>query len=145
MDNSPIKEEPEWNSHMLRPLEHVETRSPSPKSDAFDVRNPSAASSSAQSTSDRRDSGSSNGRRSRPSVTAMQSQLPAVREMKQQREQQREQQRDQQDPREQRALSEDSTLTLDTVRDRGSIAANVSSKEKVVSSRDVCTMHSSLG
>ena len=126
MDSPPKKEETAWNEHMLQPLEHVETRSPSPKSDVLERLHPSTASSSSVVSSGDRRNSSGNGRRSRPSVTASHSQLPSVREMRELREQ-----------KEQRALSDDSTISWDRRTEKPSDTTKVDSKENVVSSRDV--------
>ena len=122
MDSNSEKEETEWNPHMMESLQHVETRSPSPKSDPVDERRSVSGSVSTSSTSDGRDGGNSRGRRSKPSVTASASQLATVQEMKEQKGF--------------RALSTDSTLSNSSQKDRPSIA-KITSDEGVVSSKKV--------
>ena len=122
MDPNSSKGETEWNPHMMEPLEHVETRSPSPKSGPAGERHSVSGSVSTSSTGDGRDDSSSRGRRSRPSVAASSSQLAPVREMKERKGF--------------RALSDDSTLSNGSQNDRPSIAKLVSG-EGVVSSKKV--------
>lgn len=122
MDSPTIKEEPEWNPHMLEPLEHVETRSPSPKSESFEVKSATAASTSVNSNGDRKTSIESRGRRSKPSV-AYSLPLPSKSEKKQHKEA--------------RALSNESTLQGGTLKETPSIAVKSISEENIVSSRDV--------
>ena len=116
---------------MLEPLEHVETRSPSPKSEKSDQRQSSIGSGSVPSTGDTRDSSGTRGRRSRPSVIASQLHLPSVHEMQEQKE----------EHRESRALSAESTVAFDSTTERPSLAVPSSTPEKVISSRDVCNTH----
>lgn len=80
-----------------------------------DRRHSSSASSSSQSTEDRQGSHASNGRRTRPSVSSISSQLPTVREQK-----------------ERRALSW-------KVEDQPTTIQSVASDETVVSSKKVLT------
>ena len=108
---------------MLEPLHHVETRSQSPKSNSSDKRHSSSASASTSSSSATKDERDVRGRRSRPSATASSSQLESVQEMMEHKAH--------------RALSSDSTLSLDFSNERPSIA-NVASNENVISSKKVC-------
>lgn len=129
MDSPPIKEEPQWNPHMLETIEHVDERSPSPNSDPIDRRRSSSASTTTYSTGDSTDASGIRGRRSRPSVTASSVQLPTVKEMR--------------DKKEQRHLSADSAATA-SARDRPSIAKKISSEEVVISSKKVLTSFSKV-
>ncbi|KAL9036204.1 MAG: hypothetical protein Q9214_006241 [Letrouitia sp. 1 TL-2023] len=87
MNTPPIDDEPAWNPHMLEPVEHVQTRGQSPtSSESPDRRHSSSASSSTLTSGSYRESSGLRGRRMKPSVTASSSQLPAVREMKEQSE-----------------------------------------------------------
>ena len=141
MPPTPLIEEPEWNEHMMQPIEHVPTRNRSPKTDdgrseAFSRPHLSIDSGGSQSSGgDRKDSLSTQGRRSRPSVTASQSQLPSVREKKE-RDKETAKRRES-EKGEPRHLSNETTVAWDTVRERPSVASQLSSQEKVISSRDV--------
>ena len=126
MDSPPVQEETEWNSHMLQPLEHVTTRSQSPKSESPDPRRASADGSDrlGSVSTGTGEVGGSRGRRSRPSVTAASSQLSSVREMKAKKGQQRH-------------LSSVSTVADGSKRDRPSVASKAESEENVVSTKQV--------
>ena len=139
----PVIEGPEWNEHMMQPIEHVPTRSRSPMSDDGRHENPrvqsTTGSASIASSDDRKDSQSTQGRRSRPSMTASQLQLPSSRQ-RPSLSGKHEKSRDGDVKTEkdtEHHLSNETSIVWDTIREKPSIASQNSAQEQVVSSRDV--------
>lgn len=136
----PRTPELQWNEHMMQPIRHVSTRNRSPKSHDGRLESPLPPSamgsgSSAASDEDRRDSQSTNGRRSRPSLTASQLQLPPPRQLPSTSKKQAE---SQSEKTEERHLSNESTtIVWETIHEKPSITSQNSALEQVISSRDV--------
>ena len=136
----------EWNEHMMQPIEHVPTRNRSPMSDDGRSENPrvqsTTGSESFASGDDRKDSQSTQGRRSRPSLTASQLQLPSPRQ-RPSLSGKKEKSRDgeiQTETDGERHLSNETTIVWDTIKEKPSIVSQNSAQEQVVSSRDVCSL-----
>lgn len=126
MNTPPIEDEPAWNPHMLEPMEHVQTRGQSPtSSESPNRRHSSSASSSTLTSGSYRESGGLRGRRMKPSVTASSSQLPAVREMKEQSEKRT------------NTFLSGSTEVYSSCSGRSSIASEVIPEEKIPSTKKV--------
>ncbi|KAG8534270.1 uncharacterized protein KY384_001114 [Bacidia gigantensis] len=136
------KEETAWNPHMLQPLEHVQTRSTSPKSLLSDRRHSSSASTSTRSTGDDLDSNSSRGRRSRPSVTASSANLITLRERREQRDSQLSTLRELTEQRDERALSGNSSVTFTPSQDRPSLVSPLSSEKFRLGSEEKVVLQS---